>query len=224
VARRLALVGGVLGLSFAVTASAVAQQSWKAAGGGVQIGPVAGVNIFTLSGSDAQSAKSRTAFYGGVALNLPLGSIFFVQPEALYAQKGAKWTDPSGTLTAKLAYVEVPILLGLNFGTAGSTRPRVYAGPTVGVNLSCDYETSAGSVSCGTISTALPTTIKTLDLGVTGGGGLSIPFGRATFTLDARYTLGLTTSLTTSTPDGTLSGKNQGFAVGAGIMIRFGGK
>jgi len=225
VARRLALVGGVLGLSLAVTASALAQQSWKAGGGGMQIGAVGGVNLFTWGGSDVSGAgvKSRTAFYAGLALNVPLGSMFFVQPEVLYAQKGAKDTYTDATLgdineTAKEAYVDVPILLGVNFGRAGGTRPRIYAGPSVGVNVSCEYEQTQVSTGNSASVTCPSGSIKTLDLGVTGGGGIEIPFGRATFTLDGRYTLGLTSIF-----DGS-NVKNQGFSVGAGIMFRFGGK
>jgi hypothetical protein len=185
----------------------------------MEIGPVGGVNIFTLGGSNTSGVKSRTSFYAGIALNLPLGPTFFVQPEALYAQKGAKEEDPTlGTLTLKLAYVEVPLLLGVNFGNTGSTRPRIYAGPSVGVNLSCDFEESVSGSSQSATCSSLSTTIKSLDFGVTGGAGVSIPFGRATFTLDGRYTLGLTTI-----SEGGTS-KNRGFSVGAGIMFRFGGK
>jgi hypothetical protein len=220
VARKLVLVAATVGLSCALAASALAQgTTWKAAGTGPQIGPVAGVNIFTFGGANTSGVKSRTAFYAGLALDVPLGGTLFVQPEVLYAQKGAKETDPTlGTLTLKLAYVEVPILLGFNFGSPSSVRPRIYAGPSVGINLSCDFEETLSGVSQSASCSSLSTSIKSLDLGVTGGGGVAIPFGRAMFTLDARYTLGLTKI----TDGGTA--KNQGFSVGAGIMFRFGGK
>lgn len=217
--NQLALVAGVVSLSLSMATSAVGQV--KAYRPGAQVGPVAGVNIFTLGGSDASGAKSRTSFYVGGALTLPIGEHTFVELQLLYAGKGASTTvyDPSaGNVSGelKLAYLEVPVLLGYSFAGGGGISPRIYVGPTVGVNLSCDVSASAAglsySASCGANS------VKTVDIGVTGGAGIAIPVGRAALSLGARYTLGLT-----PISDGGNS-KNQGFSIGAGLVLPLGAK
>ncbi len=189
--------------------------------GGVQIGAVAGVNVFTFGGSDASGVTSRTAFYGGVALTVPLGASAFLEPQVVYSAEGAKTTVNDSTLgtierTFKLGYIEVPILFGFNFGRAGGTRPHLYAGPAVGINVGCDMEAAAEGITVTSSCSDAGVTVKTIDLGVTGGGGVTFPVGRGTISIDARYTLGLTDVF-----DGP-NMKNQGFSVGAGFTIPLG--
>ena len=215
-ARRLAVISGTLVLTVAVAATALAQS--KGSKLGYQLGPVAGANLFTFGGSDATGAKTRTAFYVGAALRAPLGGGgVFLEPQVLYSQEGAKYTDPTiGTLTLKSAYLEVPILLGIDFGHGSSVTPHLFAGPAIGVNMSCDLEVTNGSITTSGACKDNGLTLKTLDLGVTGGGGITMPIGRSTFLIDARYTLGLTDITSGSNL------KNQGFSVGAGLTIPVG--
>jgi hypothetical protein len=223
--RQLALIGAAVGLCFSAATTAVAQEKPVAKGSaphpGWQFGPVAGANIFTFGGSDASGVKSRTTFYAGGALTIPLGASAFLQPEVLYAGKGAKASvvdTTVGTIDGefKMAYLEVPVLLGVNLATSGA-RPRIYAGPTVGLNLSCDIAASVSGLSLSASCSSVGMSVKSLDFGVTGGVGLSFPVGSGAFSIDGRYTLGLTKILENSNL------KNQGFSVGAGFMLPLGG-
>jgi hypothetical protein len=225
VAPRLALVG-TLALSLAVTATAFGQTKGSkgstGSNGGAQIGPVAGVNIFTFGGSDASGATSRTAFYAGLALRAPLSPTVFVEPQLLYFQVGAKTTvnDPQlGTVegTFKLSYIEVPILFGVNFGHGG-LGPHLVAGPAIGLKAGCDISATAAGVSASSKCSDAGVTIKSTDFGVTGGGGFTFALGRGTASIDARYTLGLA-----KIADGS-NITNQGFSIGAGFTLPLGSR
>jgi hypothetical protein len=216
VANRLALAGSALGLSLALASSALAQARSPLR---PTIGPVAGIDYFTIGGPDAgENNTSREAIFAGVALTTPLSGRFFVQPQLLYVQKGAKnaFVDPQLGMvdgTIKTAYFEVPVLLGINLGGDGDVVLHLVAGPSVGIELSCDLEVSALGQSmtsrCGDIGFSM----KTLDAGVTAGGGITFPVGSFAISLDARYTRGLLAIV-----DGSNT-RNQGFSVGAGIAF-----
>jgi len=176
----------------------------------MEFGILGGVNLFTFGGSDVSGAKSRTSFFAGASLNVPLSSQFYVQPEVLYSGEGGKFESAGVTDEIKIGYLRVPVLLGINLTPSARTGVRVFAGPEVGIKLSCDLaETSGGvtqSVSCGS-------QIKSFDFGVTGGAGLTFHMPRFNITVDGRYTLGLAKVISDANV------KNQGFSIGAGLSF-----
>ena len=118
--------------------------------GGVRFGFRAGLNVADLQGDAVQSFTSlagyapdgavskqvRPGFYAGVFATLPLGPGFALEPGITYAEKGAvlKGTLPfpaldllnaSVTGTARLAYIDVPVLAKV-YLTPGL---YLYAGP-----------------------------------------------------------------------------------------------
>jgi hypothetical protein len=233
-ARRLARLLLVAVFPWAGLLATVTSAAGQANGTGraVQAGPVAGVNLFTLSGSDASGTKTLTTFYVGGALTLPIGENGFVELQLLYAGKGASLStfDPRvGTVTGeiKLTYLELPVLVGFDLapvrdrrsgtplGAGGGTRPRLYAGPTIGIDLRCDVAAS----NYGTpYSIPCPDSMNVVDLGATFGGGISFPVGRATLSFDARLTIGLTPVFVGS------NAKNEGLSIGARFVFPLPGK
>jgi hypothetical protein len=219
VSHRLALAGGTLALTLAVATQALGQ-SKKGSKPGLQMGAVAGINVFTFGGSDASGTKSRTAIYAGVALRAPLSPTTFVEPQLLFFQEGARSTAVDSQLgtvegTFKFTYLELPILLGLNLGQGGHGA-HVFAGPALGLKVGCDIEASAQGLTATSPCSEAGLTLKSLDFGVTGGGGFTFPLGPGTASVDARYTLGLT-----AITDGS-NVKNQGLSVGAGFTLPLG--
>ena len=219
--RRMVIL--VTGLVSVLCAATPAPAQVKVAARTVRFGPIAGVNVFTLGGSDATGAKSRTTFFAGGALTIPIGASAFFEPEVLYAGKGATMSafdSTVGTVTAefKLAYVEIPLLLGLEMGTKGGVRPRLFAGPAVGLKASCNIGATAAGMSFSFSCQDFGVSIKSVDFGVTGGAGLMFPLGRGGILLQGRYTLGLTKIMEGSDT------KNQGFSIGASFMIPIGGR
>jgi len=182
----------------------------------MEFGIQGGVNIFTFGGADASGAKSRTSFFAGASLNLPLSSSVFVQPEALYSGEGGSFDSAGTTVEIKIAYLQIPVLLGVNLTPAARTGFRVYAGPAVGLKLSCDVSITSTGVS---VSGACASgSVKSTDFGVTGGAGLTFHGPRFNVNVDARYTLGLAKVVESADV------KNRGFSIGAGLSFPLGRK
>jgi hypothetical protein len=106
---------------------------------GVKVGGAFGTMPATPH-ADFATLETRTALTVGAYFSLSLSQLIALQPEVFYTQKGTRVTgvdgDPPIHLTAEflLDYIEVPVLLRLNFGTHG-VRPYVMAGPSFNYNI-----------------------------------------------------------------------------------------
>ena len=140
----------------------------------VRFGIKGGANIANVNGnfSDALADwKSTVGFCAGIFLELNLGRVLTIQPEALYTVKGAD----SGTGKLKFDYIEFPILLKVRIPIS-SVHPFVFAGPAFGFILK--------AVVDGIEINDVPKS----DYGAVLGGGLQL--GRSIH-VDVRYTMGL---------------------------------
>jgi len=154
----------------------------------VEFGVRGGINLASVNGDDVSffdvSPKSRVGFSGGIFAGIRVTSNFLIQPEVLYTQKGAKYEEGGSEALIKLDYVEVPVLFKGRFGSGG-VKPSVFAGPAVGFKVSgksaFDGEEEDLEEAKGT------------EFGIVFGAGLDLAAGSGAFTIDARYTLGLTT-------------------------------
>ncbi|MGW8282824.1 MAG: porin family protein [Gemmatimonadota bacterium] len=145
------------------------------------IGAKAGIASSEISFSSegiSVSADSRTGFVGGVFANLGLGEMWFIQPEVLYAAKGASFEGE----TLAVDYLEVPVLFGAAFPISNSAfKPMLFAGPSIAFKLSCDDS----GFDCSD-------DVKSVDFGLVFGGGIQYALENLTLFFDARYDLGLT--------------------------------
>jgi hypothetical protein len=159
----------------------------QGAGTKVHFGVLAGATFAKVGGKDTegQNIKTRVGIAGGGFVGIGVSKNFEIEPEVLFAQKGAKASDVSSTTNLKVSYVEVPVLLKLRFpGKSGGTVvPHVYAGPYLGFKAGCHVSSTGSSGSC----TDEDVNIKSTDFGATFGGGVDV--GRAL--IDVRYDLGL---------------------------------
>ena len=178
------------------------------------IGAKAGIasSNVSISGEGASlSFDSRTAFIGGAFASIGVGEMWFIQPEVLYSGKGTSVESE----TLSLDYLEVPVLFGAAFPLSNSSlKPMVFAGPSVGFNLSCDAE----GEDCGDF-------INSIDFGLVFGAGLQYALESITLFFDARYDLGLT-----DFSDGlfdefesSFSAKNRAWQFMAGVGFPVGG-
>ena len=144
-----------------------------------------------------------------------------LQPELRYIQRGygvdVTFTGLGQEITAegtlKLDYIDVPVLARFEFPSAGIT-PHVFAGPTVGFNVSAEQETEAmGNTETEDISD----TVSGTDFGLEFGGGVDFGIGAGTVTVDARYGLGLTDIPDTDNSDFSLT--NRALMVTAGFAF-----
>ncbi len=117
-----------------------------AAAGKIRAGAKAGAGFATLTSGELQAFDWRLGLSGGAFVNIPLTHGLSIQPELTYAQKGAKQTTfCNGTwteFTAKLDYVEAPVLLVMALTDQGNITPRVFAGPALAFKVSFKEEAS----------------------------------------------------------------------------------
>jgi len=171
-----------------------------------QVSIKAGVNIASISESatiesyESLENNSVTGFQAGLAFDLGLSSIFTIQPELLYIQKGGKsiyGISEDNQIVSRLYYnyVEVPVLAKLKFFSESGSGVYVLAGPFVGLAISGKVKTT--TTLLGVTETRedkfdfdnddAAERQRRTDFGVSFGGGLK--FGH--MYLDARYNLGI---------------------------------
>jgi hypothetical protein len=167
----------------------------------VEFGIRAGLNLASVHGDDVSfddvSPENRVAFSGGLFAGIRITPSFLIQPEVLYTQKGARYEAAGEEAELELDYLEVPVLLKGRFGS-GTARPSVFVGPAVAFKVSgkTRFRGEEEDVE----------DVKGTDFGIVFGAGLDFAAGSGAFTIDARYTLGLTTLADSPDPDDVKNG------------------
>jgi len=147
----------------------------------VEFGIKAGVNLSTISGDDAESFSSRTAFHVGFVSEFVISESFSFQPELVYSAQGSDWSEDfvseSFEGTYKVDYLNVPLMAKFYVAEGFSLE----AGPQVGLLLSAKAEGDFADDD-------LKDYLKGIDYGVNFGLGYKLEGG---LNFDARYNLGL---------------------------------
>jgi hypothetical protein len=194
-----------------------------------QIGVKGGVAMQTLEGEglDSYNVENRTGFVGGAFVQSDFSKNFGVRLEALYFMKGAAGDSADIEVTLKLDYFEVPVLLVGNLPVSETARIGVFAGPTFGFNTGADAELSVGGF---TASADIGDSVKSFDMGLTFGAGITFDLGQAILGFDGRYGFGFDTVLDADaasdegiTLDDEDDVKNQGYAFMVQIGFPLGG-
>jgi hypothetical protein len=137
----------------------------------------------SLSGVDSTgiTTGSKTGFLAGVFLDLPVGDVLSIQPEAIYVQKHFTVNDGGGVSTQKWDFIEIPILVKLNL--TGQSNPGFYVlgGPSVDIVSKANSEDSTGHTKDNKDN------IQSTGFNVIGGVGLSWD----TLGIEVRYDAGL---------------------------------
>lgn len=116
---------------------------------------------------------------GGFASMHQFGNVY-LQPEILYAEKGAVAKKPSNEdMTLKLSYIEIPVLFKYKFNNHKKLGFSLYTGPAVDLLLSSELDNTDTKSY----------TIK-FDAAAVVGGSITIASGSGYFILDTRYTHG----------------------------------
>lgn len=145
---------------------------------------------------DYVSTGSRTGFFTGAYIGIPLAKGFAIEPGLNYSQKGyqlkgalnVKGIDVLG-INAKaqlqLNYLELPVLLKAHIGGL-----QLYAGPQISYLVNSNLKVSAGALGVNFLSYKIPVTsqFNHWDAAVTGGIGYQFNNG---LNLKASYDHGL---------------------------------
>ncbi|SHF28040.1 Outer membrane protein beta-barrel domain-containing protein [Fodinibius roseus] len=163
-----------------------------------QLGVQGGLNIANFNDTD-DSFDSRSGIMAGLTydLGIPMSPIT-IQPGVFYAQKGAKYSGGDVETTAKLDYLEIPVVAKFAFILDNPMlTPHVYFGPYLGLNMNAEQEGTPD----------FEDEVKGTDFGVVVGAGADI----TKFNVGVRYSAGLTNAFEEG------DGKNGVFSVVAGI-------
>ena len=149
----------------------------------------------------------RVGFTAGGFVGTGLNSVFAIQPEVLYAQKGFKGRDPfnRSPFTFELDYIDIPVLVRM-----GPPGFKVLAGPSFNFNI------SAKGTEEGEPDEDLKDEIEPFEFGLVIGAG----FYGSILIVEGRYQEGLTNVTKSTFIDNDESYRNRTFAILAGIRFR----
>lgn len=209
--RRLSAVAfGLVTLILVLAGDVDARRRWD-------IGAHGGPNVAGIYGTDADSlgAESRTGIALGVWGTNWLSDNVGLRLEVMYSQKGATRGRGDEEVTAKLDYIDIPLLVVFSRElTPGALFVDMHAGPALSLQVSAEFD-SAGSV------------VRDLDAITTNwdfGGVIGVGFAlraaqRLDVTLDLRYTVSFV-SIDDRPTD--FDFRNNAFSLLLGIQSRLG--
>ena len=210
----------------AAAALAVFIMSGQAQGQDKRAGVNLGIDFSTLGGDIEElagtNAETTTGFSAGGFIGIDVSNVLRIQLNGQYVQKGAKFEESGVRLTFDVPYVELllPVTLLIPIESSSIT-PRVYAGPSLAFETSCDITLEvppepAVTVACSDFDA--PT--KTTDYGVFFGAGVDFAVGAGELVLDVLYNLGLANI--NNFPGDTETIKNRNFQILLGYAFLFG--
>lgn len=173
--------------------AAITVAGFTAANAQVTFGVKAGLNIANLTG-DLEGTSSLASFNAGALVNIPVSSMFSVQPEVLYSGEGAKVDGGK----YQFNYINIPVLFQYNNPTGFIAE----VGPQIGLLTSAKAKADGGG------STDVKDYLKSTNFSAVVGVGYKLAMGLG---FNARYNIGL--SNISDEDGGTI--KTGTFAVGA---------
>ncbi len=150
-------------------------------------GVQAGLAIGNANLEPVTESSNRTGFTLGGYAEVPLlpGFLYF-QPEVNYLQKGASNGHFGSQATARLSYLEMPLLAKIKL-MVPRARPFVLAGPTLAYLVSGSIEGAGGNFD--------RSRFNNVDIGLLLGAGFSFQLGdtlnSSEMSVSLRYTRGL---------------------------------
>lgn len=180
------------------------------------IGLKAGYTASSFRGDDARNMEWRSGFVGGLFVHIPVATLFAIQPEVLFRQRGAynKFEFANIEQRINLTYIDVPLLFKLRVPIADVVYPHIYAGPQGSFSLKGEYEIDLfdGATFEDQIN------VRKFDFGGVFGFGVDVLTDKIFFTSDVRFGLGALKVDNSNNPM-DLKNKDISFMVGIGVNI-----
>lgn len=139
-----------------------------------------GLTISDYSSNPDRNPDTRVGFIGGFELETRLNSLWFVQPEVRFVQKGFSYNlNVGGTVTnfdARVLYLEVPVLIKAKFYSGYMIQPFVFAGPNIGFDIGSNVDVTVGQTYIG--GPPLSVEFKAVDFSIDSGAGAEYHFAQ----------------------------------------------
>lgn len=184
------------------------------------VGAQVGYSRADLTGENSDLVQSRQGAITGVYLNVPLNAVASVRPEVLFSLKGGRTlafiqgTTTIALVDIELAYLELPVLARVSL-PRGRFRPAVFGGPSVGLQIGCDFLITVASDStrftCGQDAVS---GVREWDFGWVAGAAVEMHLPRTTLALQGRYSAGFRSVL-----EGAVDLRNRGMALLFGLTF-----
>lgn len=188
----------------------------------ISIDPEVGVNFANtrskIGSGDAVTGDSKTAFSGGIGVNIGLGGDFYLRPGVYYQGLGSKG-DIWGLVNTDMSlhYLRVPVNVGYNY-TISKSAGSIFAevGPYIGYAIAGQTKTEVGGlkvksdIDFGSDNSEM----NPLDFGVNFGLGYESPWG---VYVKGGYGLGLASMSNVDDMKFT----NNNFNISLGYRIKF---
>lgn len=148
--------------------------------GGIKGGP----NLTTVKfDGDPDATSARWSGVGGAFFIVPFHRGLSLQPEMLYAMKGARLRATGTQPSLLLDYVEVPILARVSARLSGA-KIFIVGGAAPALRVRARTRTKFGG---STEEIDISDQVKRFDAGIVGGAGIEV----GSLLVDARYTFGM---------------------------------
>lgn len=170
------------------------------------------LSTFHQSGLDT---RINPGFVLGGYIRMPVDSQFSVQPELYFSMEGAKVSQNNIEFLLGLDYIQLPLLAIYQLNNRGTWKPAFFAGPQISflVNNESNVTIDDGQIFTPDDWVA---EAKNTVFGVALGAGLEVDLGAQRFTLDIRYSRGLTNTFDDRVPEHI---KNGALVMMAGFIF-----
>ena len=183
----------------------------------VSFGLKGGTNIaeysFKENGTDIDQ-ESINGFTLGAVLEIGLGGNVFLQPEAVFIQKGSKLEFLNENNEFNVNYLVAPILLKIKLINSDLLNINVLGGPSFGLALNGERTVIGGQTI--DVDFGGEDGFKRFDLGINAGGGIGVNLGSIGVFGDARYLFGVSNI----SEDNNREIKNKGLNLSVGLMFK----
>jgi hypothetical protein len=177
-----------------------------------------GVNLTNMYVQDVSDENMKVGFNAGFFFKLPVTKGISIQPELLYASKGAKETynnfiEGEGEYRFNLNYIELPVLAVFNV----AKNFNLHVGPYVSYLAAANIKDLKDDGTMDEITELDAENFNRVDYGVAGGLGIDL----SNFTIGARYSYGLRDIGKSGSLSGQLTKDSRNSAISLYIGVGF---
>ncbi len=183
----------------------------------VSFGIKGGVNVAEFSFKDQGTTIPQSSVNGftlGGVLEIGITDNIFIQPEAVFLQKGSELNTSITGLKTNVNYLDIPILLKVKLINAQLLELNLLGGPSFGLALNGEETTVGGQTI--DVNFGGENGLKRFDLGINAGGGIAIRLGSISVFGDVRYLFGVSNI----SEDANREIKNKGLNLSVGLMFK----
>lgn len=176
-----------------------------------------GVNVAEFSIKDQGATIPQSSVNGftlGAVLEIGITDNIFIQPEAIFLQKGSELNTSLTNLKTNVNYLDIPVLLKIKLLNTKLLNINLLGGPSFGLALNGE-ETTAGGQTVD-INFGGDNGLKRFDLGINAGGGVGVNLGSIGVFGDVRYLFGVSDI----SEDANREIKNKGLNLSVGLIFK----